>query len=282
MYQKFCEGSNQFCKICYFPLLHWWGEKINLGCSFCFGLWNFWTFTIFIPCLFSGSPCLGAHLVWRLPGTQLLPEESADKWDAYRDPVSLPDLARPGNSWFHQGSPGLQKVGVLLWTPVWWAPVLYSRMGLFCNFKYTRFSDIFCKKNGLKVSIFYEPGWDNIEPQHLKTCLRDLRPGMTQTGLLSYRDQLDSQIYALASIGITLSRQRTTKVLIRLCWCAGWSAPLLFTYGINRFSNDMAHMKQDLSQFMSKKVLITSISWGIAFQLNNHSTHTIRKCHENL
>ena len=32
-----------------------------------------------------------------------------------------------------------------------------------------------------------------------------------------------------------LSRQRTTKVLIRLRRYAGWSAPLLFSYGINRF-----------------------------------------------
>ena len=29
-------------------------------------------------------------------------------------------------------------------------------------------------------------------------------------------------------------------VLIRLCGCAGWSAPLLFAYGINRFSHDVA------------------------------------------
>ena len=52
-YQKFCEGSNQFCnwiaslcKICYFSLLQWWGEKINLGCSFFFGVRNFTTFTV--------------------------------------------------------------------------------------------------------------------------------------------------------------------------------------------------------------------------------------------
>ena len=42
--------------------------------------------------------------------------------------------------------------------------------------------------------------------------------------------------------GITLSRQRTTMVLIRLRESTGWSAPLLFTYGINRFFyHDMAH-----------------------------------------
>ena len=42
---------------------------------------------------------------------------------------------------------------------------------------------------------------------------------------------------------ITLSRQRTTKTLFRLCGCAGWSAPLVFTYGINRFSHDLAQVE---------------------------------------
>ena len=30
------------------------------------------------------------------------------------------------------------------------------------------------------------------EPRHEKTCLRGLRLGKTQTGLLSYRDQLET------------------------------------------------------------------------------------------
>ena len=34
----------------------------------------------------------------------------------------------------------------------------------------------------------------------------------------------------LTSIGIILSKRRTTKALIRLRGCAGWSAPLLFAY----------------------------------------------------
>ena len=37
----------------------------------------------------------------------------------------------------------------------------------------------------------------------------------------------------ITSIDIILSKKRTTKVLIRLRGCAGWSAPLLFAYGIN-------------------------------------------------
>ena len=42
--------------------------------------------------------------------------------------------------------------------------------------------------------------------------------------------------------GIILSGQRRTKALISLRGCAGWSAPLLFAYGINRFSHDLAHI----------------------------------------
>ena len=47
----------------------------------------------------------------------------------------------------------------------------------------------------------------------------------------------------LESTGIILSRQRTTKVLIRL----RWSAPLLFAYGIRRYSHDAAHLIKQLS-----------------------------------
>ena len=42
--------------------------------------------------------------------------------------------------------------------------------------------------------------------------------------------------------GIILSRQRTTKALIRLRRCAGWPASLLFAYAINRFSYDVPHL----------------------------------------
>ena len=41
---------------------------------------------------------------------------------------------------------------------------------------------------------------------------------------------------------IILSMQRTTKALIRLRRCAGWSASLLFAYGKNRFSHDVAQL----------------------------------------
>ena len=42
--------------------------------------------------------------------------------------------------------------------------------------------------------------------------------------------------------GIILSKQRKTKALIRLRGWAGSVVPLLFTYGKNRFSHDLALM----------------------------------------
>ena len=38
-----------------------------------------------------------------------------------------------------------------------------------------------------------------------------------------------------------LSEKRITKMLIRLHGCAGWSASLLFTYGISKFCHGWAH-----------------------------------------
>ena len=63
-----------------------------------------------------------------------------------------------------------------------------------------------------------------------------LKPACLAT-VTSYRLEISD----IASRGITLSRQQTTKALIRLRGCAGWSAPLLFAYDINRFSHDVAH-----------------------------------------
>ena len=75
-----------------------------------------------------------------------------------------------------------------------------------------------------------------------KSVLGSLRPGKTLTGLLSWWDSYGLEILDLASRGIILSRQWTTKALIRLRKCAGWSAPLLFAYGKSRFCHDMTHI----------------------------------------
>ena len=61
--------------------------------------------------------------------------------------------------------------------------------------------------------------------------------------------RLSLEISDLDSIAIILSRQRrTTKALIRLRGCAGWSASLLFAYGIKQVfswcgSDDPPHDK---------------------------------------
>ena len=54
-------------------------------------------------------------------------------------------------------------------------------------------------------------------------------------------DMCQSSYIALSCKISLLSRQRTTKALIRLRGCTGWSAPLLFTYDKNRFSHDVAY-----------------------------------------
>ena len=59
------------------------------------------------------------------------------------------------------------------------------------------------------------------------------------------KTSLSLEILDLASIAIILSRQRTTKVLIRMHGCAGCSAALLFAYGKNRFSHDVVHISYD-------------------------------------
>ena len=69
-----------------------------------------------------------------------------------------------------------------------------------------------------------------------------------------------------------ISRQRTTKALIRLCGCPGWSARLLFAYGINRFSRDVAQTRSYLRnssynichKFIGFWHLADSFKWKVA------------------
>ena len=71
----------------------------------------------------------------------------------------------------------------------------------------------------------------NIEPRHEKTCLRGFHPSETQTCLLNNRSLLESW-----NFGYNKDRYYN-------CSCTCWSVPLLFAYGINRFSHDVAHTK---------------------------------------
>ena len=90
-----------------------------------------------------------------------------------------------------------------------------------------------------------------------------LKPACSATDT-SYRLELS----AIASRDFILSRQRTTKALIRLCGCAGWSAPLLFAYGIKMFFHYMAHIMFS--------VLINWLSWRTAMQTAKASDQTGR------
>ena len=56
------------------------------------------------------------------------------------------------------------------------------------------------------------------------------------------------EISDIETRGIILSRQWTTKVLIRLRRCAVWPASLLFAYCINMFSHDVAHIYPIIEQ----------------------------------
>ena len=67
-----------------------------------------------------------------------------------------------------------------------------------------------------------------------KHVFGSFRPGQTQTGshMVQPLKLACLEIWAIKSRDIKLSKQRTTKALIRLCSCTGWSAPLLFAYDI--------------------------------------------------
>ena len=75
-----------------------------------------------------------------------------------------------------------------------------------------------------------------------KLVFRGVRPGRTRPACSASEAGYRLENFDLASIDISLSKQRTTKALVRLRGCAGLSAPLLFAYDINRFSHDAAQI----------------------------------------
>ena len=79
---------------------------------------------------------------------------------------------------------------------------------------------------------------------------------------------------------ITLSRQRTTKVLIRLHGCAGWSAPLLFVYDIKHFLWHSSYVFTDHTSCKNTgwNGCCLSLSLISHLQLNlNNMIHVMRK-----
>ena len=61
---------------------------------------------------------------------------------------------------------------------------------------------------------------------------------------------------------IMLSRQWTTKALIRLRGCACWSAPLLFANGINRFSHDVAQINKQMNEKHIDNLSLPQARWS--------------------
>ena len=82
-----------------------------------------------------------------------------------------------------------------------------------------------------------------FEPRHEKTCLQVCDQVRLKPACSATETSCSLEILGIETRGIILSRQWTTKAMIRLRKCAGWSAPLLFAYGINRFSHDVAHLE---------------------------------------
>ena len=112
---------------------------------------------------------------------------------------------------------------------------LYKCMIRRCWEECIRQSDFYRRKKDVDIfnrcANYFKDKRNWVQLSHVtsKLVFGGLRPGKTQAGLLSYRDEL----IHVASIGI-LHRQRTTKALIRLHRCACWSAFLLFAYGIKQ------------------------------------------------
>ena len=113
-----------------------------------------------------------------------------------------------------------------------------------------------------------------------------------QTGLLSFRDKLESWNFGFSEYRYFTIRQRKTKVLIRLCGCAGWTASLLFAYDKSRFCHYVSHILSYASSFSSSSFLYSalphhqipgSINWSrvkeVDFSPFVSPDHYHRHCH---
>ena len=104
-----------------------------------------------------------------------------------------------------------------------------------------------------------------FEPRHDKMCLREFLT-MPDTNWPVQPQKLARVLkFWLKSRDIILRKQRTTKALIRLCGCAGWSASLLFAYGIRHiFSWPGSFSYQYLANHLSKMCCKNfEINWQI-------------------
>ena len=75
------------------------------------------------------------------------------------------------------------------------------------------------------------------------------------------------EIWDIETKDIILSRQWTTKVLIRLRGCAGWTAPLLVAYDISRFSHNKAYIKPASREVRRPRSLL---DWSKFYEKYSH------------
>ena len=81
------------------------------------------------------------------------------------------------------------------------------------------------------------------------TCLRGFQPSHTQTSMLSYK------LVYLEHWDMIISSKWTTKALIRLRGCAGWSAPLLFANTIANTAAEILGIMCKLKYTFSRNTL---------------------------
>ena len=108
-----------------------------------------------------------------------------------------------------------------------------------------------------------------MSPVTRKTCLWRLKT--------SYNSNRPAQLQKLARvsesesikpIGIILSKQQTTKMLIRLHRCPGY----MLVYGIKRFCHDVAKIieySKDQVQTSTNSTLRSTIFWAQLFKTND-------------
>ena len=123
--------------------------------------------------------------------------------------------------------------------------------------------------------------WD--KPRHEKTCLWGLRPGKTQTGLLSYKDQQQSWNFWFSNYWYYTIHEASEQ---KRHWSdsAGWSAPLLCVYGISQGfswcgSDNLASIEQ-VAQRARITHLSTMCQGQISFQKNQtHPSFNACSCY---
>ena len=88
---------------------------------------------------------------------------------------------------------------------------------------------------------------NSCEPRHDKTCLWEFptRPDTNRPAQPQKLARVLKFWLKNLEINVILSKQRTTKTLMRLCGCAGWSAPLMFAYDIRHIFSWPAHVYMD-------------------------------------